>query len=785
MPRAHHVRDLLALVVSAAMIAVGCGRTESGLELPPRPAKIERLEALYAPDNAAALATLEKWKTEPPVVWAYNVAALASRLGPTVEGIFTLVRDDIRYEVYEGVLRGPLGTLMTTAGNSYDKTLLLAALLRHHGIEVRFVRGMLTPERAAVQVAQMFAAARSPSPPASTGRGGRPEVAAAAREQMALQDWYWAVGVSDIRAALESKKLQLGKSPPVPGDSLVREASDHLWLEYAKGQEWVALDPSVSGAQIGQTFADRRDEWTEIPDALFHRVEIRVVVEQRGPNGIQSSDVLRHEVNAADLEGASVILTHRVTADATGWAAAPALRMGTRTIDGTEFAGSGLAAGARDLGRRVFRPSGSPAATGGELAGEWLEIAFSVPSGATETVRRSIIDRIGPAARQERREKDAPLMPLPEVRGIPLAFGNVYALSFSSGNVHPGLAFVELTQQFSDLRTVVQAMPHLQAGKPDPSGKPDAAIRQASAAIAPTLLSLVATSFHALSRFYIDRLTAGYPAGHTLFYGSSPRLVITAIEMLGPGADKKVSVRISLDLRRNGLRVVGEGIDGTQLVWANVVRGVLDAALEHVLVAPTKRKTPTSTVSAAAVLSGARGAKIPIAAVTTSQQIQTLPVSPVARARMLNALADGTVIVAPARPVTIEGSTHFAWWEVDPASGETLAVGETGLHQGGSEYTLVEALGEVVIWAFWGVVADLFLWVVANVVVELLTCGIDYMGPAPGPPGAFLRPAPPGTRHREGGWIGGCYPYTPPPPGPSRCHPFACQGPGGQGGARG
>ncbi len=76
-------------------------------------------------------------------------------------------------------------------------------------------------------------------------------------------------------------------------------------------------------------------------------------------------------------------------------------------------------------------------------------------------------------------------------------------------------------------------------------------------------------------------------------------------------------------------------------------------------------------------------------------------------------------------------------------------------------------------------------WAITNIVVELLTCGIDYMEPAPGVPGTFLRPAPPGMRHRESGWIGGCYPYEPPPPVPSRCHPFACQGPAPQGAAQG
>jgi len=151
---------------------------------------------------------------------------------------------------------------------------------------------------------------------------------------------------------------------------------------------------------------------------------------------------------------------------------------------------------------------------------------------------------------------------------------------------------------------------------------------------------------------------------------------------------------------------------------------------------------------------------------------------------MLSALVGRAVVIAPARPVTVEGGTHFAWWQTDTATGETHAVGETGLYQGAFEYT-IEILETVAVGLVFLALAVFVPYTVANLVVELLTCGIDYMGPAPGVPGTFLRPAPPGTRHRESGWIGGCYPYEPPPPVPSRCHPFACQGPAPQGAARG
>ena len=52
--------------------------------------------------------------------------------------------------------RGSRGALMARAGNAYDKSLLLGALLGQHGLEVRYVRGRLTADRAAALVRQMY-----------------------------------------------------------------------------------------------------------------------------------------------------------------------------------------------------------------------------------------------------------------------------------------------------------------------------------------------------------------------------------------------------------------------------------------------------------------------------------------------------------------------------------------------------------------------------------------------------------------------------------------------------
>jgi hypothetical protein len=87
---------------------------------------------------------------------SFDVAAKAAELGPDVDSAFRFVRDQVRFEVYEGVLRGARGALMARAGNAFDKSILLGELLRRHRIEVRFKTATLPRERAEALVAQMY-----------------------------------------------------------------------------------------------------------------------------------------------------------------------------------------------------------------------------------------------------------------------------------------------------------------------------------------------------------------------------------------------------------------------------------------------------------------------------------------------------------------------------------------------------------------------------------------------------------------------------------------------------
>ena len=106
------------------------------------------------------------------------------------------------------------------------------------------------------------------------------------------------------------------------------------------------------------------------------------------------------------------------------------------------------------------------------------------------------------------------------------------------------------------------------------------------------------------------------------FYQASPRLAIASLEAEHTAEGKQRSA-LSLDLRRNSLRVVAEGMSDADLAWANCVRGVLDGVLEDF---PFSAMTPGvagegRAAGAVTVMQRAREIEIPFVAVTTADQL--------------------------------------------------------------------------------------------------------------------------------------------------------------------
>lgn len=154
----------------------------------------------------------------------------------------------------------------------------------------------------------------------------------------------------------------------------------------------------------------------------------------------------------------------------------------------------------------------------------------------------------------------------------------------------------------------------------------------------------------------------GVPA---LFYESTPRLVIASCDLTSG---------LALDLRRNTLRAVARKVSASDLVRANVARSVADAVIEGDVL---RLKAEPRRIAAINIFDQARTQRIRLVT-TRSGAPLAVQASDLARARMASA-EPGSLLIAPERTPSVIPS-HFAWWKLDPSTGEAISTLDTGLN---------------------------------------------------------------------------------------------------------
>lgn len=77
----------------------------------------------------------------PEVIFSDAIQAKVDELGGDPVRIYEFVRNDLEYQAYWGLMKGPEGALVSGGGNDYDLSALLVSMLRASGHRARFVRG--------------------------------------------------------------------------------------------------------------------------------------------------------------------------------------------------------------------------------------------------------------------------------------------------------------------------------------------------------------------------------------------------------------------------------------------------------------------------------------------------------------------------------------------------------------------------------------------------------------------------------------------------------------------
>ena len=268
-------RRLARFVLTVLMAVAWCGGvphlTRAAVAQPQAAAP-----AGASPDAAAVAALLKRicaaaeQELRKPGADPSDVPAKAAELGYDAARAFTFVRNEVAYEPYRGMLRGPRGALAARAGNALDKSLLLKGLLEAGGQAARLMRGRLSPEQARALVDLYLKSAPAPA----TGSGADAGAGAGAlsipaglaqRTGLALPDLqealaesrregekFFADATSGADAEARFLRDQLDAAGVKPGrtyeqwvDELAARAADHYWLELpgAAGGAAAVLDP--------------------------------------------------------------------------------------------------------------------------------------------------------------------------------------------------------------------------------------------------------------------------------------------------------------------------------------------------------------------------------------------------------------------------------------------------------------------------------------------------------------------------------------------------------------
>lgn len=661
----------LAGILMAILIAAGCAPPPTGAPSEPPGAGPSRGTPGTVSDRGPGMKPVDLASLPLPVPRTVELthvdpAAFAQALGKDLTRIFEFVRDHIAFEAYSGVLRGPRGTLLAMAGNSPDRAALLARLLIESGYQIRYVRGTLSEADARALIASMWAPLPPQAPPGVATEEAR--VAVEALVKSGKRD------VERIRGALKAVSSSETQGAPTPG-TLMQEAQRHVWVQVAQDGGWTDLDPTFADAMIGRTYTPAEETLPTLPASLYHRVTVRISAEVSDGTRSRVEELASYSTNAADLSGVGMLLVHvpenwqgpvrniqgalSAALSDTGRIKPVLLISGQKPIIGAPFPIEVNTAGLGGIGGLL---SGQGTRQPVELAtAERIEFSFDYPDGHTEAVVRDVFDLVGQAKRG---------------RGEGLTQEEISALATGDRTRVLKTTVLNLLVTTGRLDTAHVAGLPAEARR-SPEGTAGGA----------GLLRRLAVAFVVASDALFERAPAR-DGTVVRFYPDSPRVFIDEFSAQGK------EVRVAIDLRRDRVRVVAGVPNAPVIFGATVLRGAVEGTLERTLLEYAAAAVPRSLeirprVSTSLLFEQADARGIPALLVTSAQTPLDPAIPEDAWARLMADVSRGDVALAIQRPIDVAGVLRYAWWRINPRTGETIAVTDDGLHAASTEFVLV------------------------------------------------------------------------------------------------
>lgn len=628
----------------------------------------------------------------------FEVPALAASIDGDSGALSAWVQAHIAPDAYRGELKGAEGALEDRRGNSLDRALLLAALVKAKGGTARLARTTLE-SATALKLAETIAEESHTPAAALDATRIDPILAAlesdtringaalkAAREKAEGEAAAASAAGDALRSKVTAGLVGLVGSRLLGETATAVMLADHWWVQVEQGGVWVDLDPDA--ATVGALSATETMDADAVPQSEKHRVTLRVVAETAPRGGaLTTTTLLERTYDTADVNGRILSLATQPlnapgldTLAATKGDIAADYRAGTAWLpvlvaDGPEIqnlirddgaileatdaniqqqtgvaaAFGGNTSGLDQIGSGEEEPA--EAASAGQFTSAWIEFEITAPGAPARTERRVIFDAIGAEAR-------------------------------ANGAVPEELTDAALAARGQALRDTYAIV--IQGG----------AISPARAA------SRFAASVAMARRFVANWLRGGASETGPLYPDEFrlPNLELTAWAM---GRDGDVALAgTNIALLRDTALIGDDGLSMIQVfdIVANPVAGpngaarlaagVGDTVLEHQLMG-----APDGSVNTAIAFAADLDAGKPWGVVTPDDPaaLDTLGLAPDAAALIRSDLARGAVVVA--RPgATLADAT---WWRIDPATGETVGMTAAGGSEA-AEYVVAASIWVVV-----------------------------------------------------------------------------------------
>lgn len=570
----------------------------------------------------------------------------AAALSYNAQNIFSFLHNNIGYNSYLGSVRGARGTLWSSAGNALDVASLGVALMRASGIPAQYVQGTLSSLTAQSLILSMF--------PASYQLAG-----------------YIPAGTAT--------------ADPAHDPQLLAETESHYWFQFDAGSGFQNADPLMS-AVVGSTFATSQGIFTEVPDNLREKTEVSVNAEifsqanaAFGGTGLTTTTVVDQTFNDVDLVGRPLTFGNFVSSGSQGGLVfstitntySPYLQLGDDAYDASQ---DQLIRGTDYQEVLTNFPLGSQ-----YLTGLFLNFTLTGPQGSAETYSKTLVDRIGFAARQAGGVVHIAAID-PSAQPVITPF-DLYTVSVQPGSLSPAtIGAPGIVGQSAENLTAFEAT--YAAASPN---EQDALAEQASQMITQSLIAAQRSeiaNFEAQATFSAQVLEK---SALLVAYPDRPRITI-ATSQLTPvtGGAEHSKLHLGFDILKSVYRVtVSPGQSPSAEVAFNIQRGYMEGITESSVVGGLSTSAPgTMPSSAGTIFETATMQGIPLIALSPSDAavVSRLPFSADVNARITAALHAGKVVVVPSQIVSIGGTGQVAWYEIDATTGDTVGVLEDGSH---------------------------------------------------------------------------------------------------------